>query len=143
MSSDIRIPLAVTLIAACLQPNLVPAGYQACPSSGLRPAVAPSGLVVPVALSLPEPPTPIPARLRPLEAIVRVVVDTTGHAIQDSVTVCGLDDAAYSRRLVAVALSVQWRPAVLNQRKVVWESLLTFQAGNPGSSSRLAAGRSW
>jgi hypothetical protein len=124
---------------ACARSHLAPVTPLVCPPNGLGQADAPPGLVLPAALTVPELPVPVPARLRRMDARVRVVIDTAGHVMRDSITVCGVEDGRYAQRLAAMLTKVRWRPAHLNNRAIIWESLLSFRGMTPdrrGAASR-------
>ena len=98
----------MTLQRAALQAQCAP-GQLAADSASL-------GVSPPKPDSLFIPPLPIPASVRGSQAIVRLVVDSTGRALRDSVAVCGIKDRGYARRLASQAAKVTFRPAVFEGR---------------------------
>jgi hypothetical protein len=56
------------------------------------------------------PPTP-PAKVRGSQAVVQIIIDSTGRVLPDSVWICGVSDRAYSAKLAAVMAGASFRPA--------------------------------
>ena len=81
-----------------------------CPSSGIDVGTLPPAAQRPRPIELLVPPLPIPSSLRNVHATIRVVVDTAGRVVPDSVMVCGIPDVAYSRRFAAEMVALRFVP---------------------------------
>src|SRR5215212_9288434 len=90
-----------------------------CPPQGL------ANERVPVTLALPRrekafiPPMPVSPHVRGNHSTIRLVIDTLGYVMRDSVTVCGITDPMYSQRLAEEAAYLRFRPGLMNARHVV------------------------
>lgn len=109
---------AIAIVAtACANPvRLVRA--RPCPATGL-PFEQPSP-----ELLEPRPdhnfmaPVPIPASTHGKRMVVRVVVDTTGRVMSDSVTVCGIGDPIYAQRIAEEIAQMHFRPGLFHAKHV-------------------------
>jgi len=54
---------------------------------------------------------PVPPSVRGRRASIRVVVDTAGRVMPDSITICGLPDARYINQLAQAIVTVRFAPA--------------------------------
>jgi hypothetical protein len=82
----------------------------------------------PVVLSPAMLPLPIPSRLRPFAATIRLVIDTSGHAIRDSTIVCGVRDPGYAAQIAHTMGGYSFRPAERLGRPLVWPTIIRAEA---------------
>ena len=97
---------AVPLLTFCLccatptrRPSIAPLP---CPAGAFRVVADTVGHRLPQPLALFIPPLPIPAAVNGRKPTARLVVDSAGGVMPDSITICGLNDVAYIRRLAQV-----------------------------------------
>ena len=57
------------------------------------------------------PPLPPPAAVRGQSLLARLVVDSSGATVRDSIAVCGIADAAYARELALRLARLTFEPA--------------------------------
>lgn len=69
---------------------------------------------------------PISPRVRGNNLLIRVVVDTFGRVMPDSITVCGVADPIYLQRLAEEVSRLRFRPGLMNARHVVAPALLSY-----------------
>ena len=124
MRRFVALSVTATLLAA-VQP--VPAGAQTCPAGGLAQDSVAAGVAAPRPLGLATPPLPVPNGVRGSVATIRVVVDTTGRAVRDSILVCGLKDRGYAKRLAAAVAAVMFQPARAAGRPIAGATVLTYR----------------
>jgi len=98
-----------------------------CPGEQLGNEVVPKTLALPRPEGIFIPPMPVSSRVRGSHALIRVVVDTFGHVMPDSVTICGIADAMYAQRLAEEVSQLRFRPGLMNARHVVAPTLMTYQ----------------
>jgi hypothetical protein len=104
-------------------PRLSP---QRCPPGGIDPAtLAPLG-EQPKPLELFIPPLPIPSSAHGQRSTMRVVVDTLGAVMRDSVMVCGITDERYSHQVAEAAAALRFRPRQIAGRSVQSPALLAY-----------------
>lgn len=84
---------------------------QPCPVGGIAAGTVRSLNDQPTPMTTFAPPVPVPADVRGHRAEIRVVVDTAGRVMPDSITICGLPDLQYAKRLAAAAATVRFAPA--------------------------------
>jgi hypothetical protein len=110
-------------LAACWWPTH--ATPQPCPSS-----VDAGSFVTrpdqPKPVRLFSPPRPIPSGVRGSRSTIRVVVDTDGHVMPDSVMVCGIADRRYLGRVADAVAALQFRPRKVNGRSVIAPAIITY-----------------
>jgi hypothetical protein len=93
---------------------------QPCPTGrSLMNEVAHADIEQPRVLDRFVPPVPIPDSVRRSRSTIRVVVDTTGRVMQDSVTVCGINDARYRSKVADAVFQLRFRPARLANRPII------------------------
>jgi hypothetical protein len=80
-----------------------------CPDNFI-PASSP-GYTAPRPLQPFSPPLPIPADVRGQRAVARVLVDTAGVPVRDSISVCGLPNEAYAKEIGWTLLQLRFEPA--------------------------------
>jgi hypothetical protein len=80
-----------------------------CPAD-VVPAPSP-GYVAPRPLQPFMPPIPVPENVRGQRAVARVLVDTAGVPVRDSISVCGLANEAYAREIARELLRLRFEPA--------------------------------
>jgi hypothetical protein len=126
-----------TLMTACLA-GLSSIGATACggPVRLVRPRVCPTqGLAsewLPATLALPRreesfiPPMPVSTSVRGSHAVIRVVIDTFGHVMADSVTVCGIADPMYAQRMAEEVSRLRFRPGLMNAKHVIAPTFIPF-----------------
>jgi hypothetical protein len=90
-----------------------------CPGGRLGAEILPETLALPQLEGILIPPMPVSPRVRGSRAFIRVVVDTFGHVMPDSVTVCGIPDPMYAQRLAEEVSKLRFRPGLMNARHVV------------------------
>ena len=98
-----------------------------CPAGGLPPEAAPAGFTAARPDSLFVPPLPVPASVRGAKSVVRVVVDAQGKPFADSITVCGVPDRGYARRMAARVARIPFRPAERDGRPVTAPTRLYYE----------------
>ena len=113
------------LLTACASAPRPPSP-QLCPSGGIEPATLITLTDQPKPIELLTPPIPIPSSVAGRRASIRVVVDTAGRVMRDSVIVCGLPDERYARRLADLVADIRFRPRQLSGRLVVAPALLVY-----------------
>ena len=106
---NIALALLVVVMVGCTTPTpgVTPVP---CPSAGIDASSLPRAAEQPRPVELFIPPLPIPTGVLHRRATIRVVVDTVGRVMTDSVTVCGIPDAEYSRRVASAAAGVRFVP---------------------------------
>jgi hypothetical protein len=57
------------------------------------------------------PPLPPPADVRGHRMMARLVVDSAGSLVRDSITVCGIPNSAYQRKLAQELAKLSFEPA--------------------------------
>jgi hypothetical protein len=105
------------------------------PASHATPQPCPSSVDVgafvtrpdqPKPLRLFAPPTPIPRSVRGSRSTIRVVVDTLGRVMPDSVMVCGIADRQYVGRVADAVAALRFRPRQVNGRRVIAPAIITY-----------------
>jgi len=99
---------------------------QPCPPWSLESEKISLELAIPRAEHLFIPPMPVPATTKGRRMVVRVVVDTTGHVMRDSVTICGISDPTYAQRVAEEVSQLRFRPGLLRAKHVIAPSLFTY-----------------
>jgi hypothetical protein len=90
------------------------------------------GEQVPATLALPRregpfiPPVPLSPHVRGNRAVIRVVIDTVGRVMADSVTICGVEDPMYAQRLAEEVSRLRFRPGLMNARHVVAPAFISY-----------------
>ena len=69
---------------------------------------------------------PVPTTTRGSRMVIRVVIDTSGRVMHDSVTVCGIKDPMYAQRVAEEVSQMRFRPGLLRARHVIAPTLLTY-----------------
>jgi hypothetical protein len=87
-----------------------------CPNGGFDAAARSAADTTIHALTLFLPPLPPPRALFGRQAVIRLVVDSSGKALPDSTVVCGIADAKYARRVADAANRTPFTPAAPNGR---------------------------
>lgn len=72
------------------------------------------------------PPMPVPSTVHGREIVVRVVVDTSGRVVQDSVTICGLQDPLYLQRVAEEVSAMRFRPGLMRAKHVIAPAIFPF-----------------
>lgn len=72
------------------------------------------------------PPLPIPSDVQHRRATIRIVVDTLGRAISDSITVCGIPNDRYTQRLAEAAAALRFRPRLVASRPIIAPTLFVY-----------------
>jgi len=123
----IRILLGATalLLSACKVPvRLV--RMQPCPAGGLGNERIPLALAIPHPEGLFIPPMPVSTRVRGNHLLIKVVVDTSGRVMPDSVTICGISDPLYAQRVAEEVSHLKFRPGLMYARHVIAPALLSY-----------------
>ena len=122
-----------SLVAVCIV-GLTSIGGSACSPVRLvraRPC-PPQGVVInwPDVLAPPRreesfiPPMPVSASVRGKRAAIRVVIDTLGRVMADSITVCGIADPMYAQRLAEEVSRLRFHPGLMYAKHVVAPTVL-------------------
>ena len=69
---------------------------------------------------------PVPSTTHGRRMVVRVVVDTSGRVMPDSVTICGVADPVYLQRLAEEISEMRFRPGLMRAKHVIAPTLFTF-----------------
>ncbi len=123
-----RVLLGATalLLSGCKAPvRLV--RMQPCPADGLGSERIPLALAIPHPEGIFIPPMPIPTRVHGNHLLIKVIVDTSGHVMPDSVTVCGITDPLYAQRVAEEVSHLRFRPGLMYARHVIAPALLSFE----------------
>ena len=99
---------------------------QQCPLTGIDPTSLVATVEQPKPIELFTPPLPIPTAVAGQRATIRLVVDTAGAVMRDSIMVCGLSDAAYTRRVAELVAAVRFAPRRVGGRPVNSPALLVY-----------------
>ena len=111
--------VATLLLVGCASAaRQTPPRFLPCPVDGLPAQVVREGVSPPVPNGFFLPPLPIPASVRGAQSVSRLVVDSTGRAMADSITVCGVPNQAYAERMAAQLARVPFKPARQNGQAV-------------------------
>ena len=97
-----------------------------CPPGGLGSERVPLALAVPHPEGVFIPPMPISTHVRGSHMLIRVVVDTSGRVIPDSVAVCGVPDPMYAQRIAEEVSHLRFRPGLMFARHVIAPALLAY-----------------
>jgi hypothetical protein len=97
-----------------------------CPAEGLGGERIPLALAVPHPEEIFIPPMPISTHARGSHLLVRVVVDTSGRVMPDSVSVCGMKDPMYAQRIAAEISRLRFRPGLMFARHVIAPALIVY-----------------
>jgi hypothetical protein len=117
---------AVSLLAVgCASPVRV-VHPQPCPSRNLEAEKISLELAIPRAEQLFIPPMPVPTTTKGHRMVVRVVVDTSGHVMRDSVIICGVPDPMYAQRVAEEVSQIRFRPGLMRAKHVIAPSLFTY-----------------
>jgi len=105
--------IGLLVLAACVSAGSVPDRIfpQPCPSGGLGIPPQAVGAPQPAPRHMAVPPMPIPTSLFGQTLTIRMVIDTAGHVLTDSVTVCGVHDTEYASRLATTYAKLPFTPA--------------------------------
>jgi hypothetical protein len=99
---------------------------QPCPATPLESERISLELLIPHTDRLFIPPMPVPPTLHGRRMTVRVVVDTTGRVMRDSVMICGLQDPTYLQRVAEEVSAMRFRPGLIRAKHVVAPTLFTY-----------------
>lgn len=99
---------------------------QRCPSTGIDPDSLVPVAEQPKPIELLTPPLPIPTAIAGQRATIRVVVDSLGAVMRDSVTVRGVSDQAYARRVADLVAGVRFQPRRVGGHPVNSPALLIY-----------------
>jgi len=72
------------------------------------------------------PPTPVPSTVQGREVNVRVVVDTNGRVMRDSIMVCGIQHPLYLQRVAEEVSAMRFRPGLMRAKHVTAAAILRF-----------------
>jgi hypothetical protein len=98
-----------------------------CPAGGLPDEAVPAELTAPAVRGLPILPVPVPASERGRRVTIRLVIDTAGRPLRDSVTVCGVHDPRYEELVAEKMATLTFSPARRDGSPVVWPTRLVVQ----------------
>ena len=82
-----------------------------CPESMVPVPASVAEFIAPRPLRRFLPPLPPPASVRGQHVRARVLVDSSGSAVRDSITVCGISDASYAREIARTLGRLTFEPA--------------------------------
>jgi len=99
---------------------------RSCPATPLESERVSLELAIPHAERLFIPPMPVPSTVKGNRMVVRVVVDTAGFVMPDSVTICGIKDPMYAQRVAEEVSEMRFRPGLMRAKHVVAPTLFTF-----------------
>jgi hypothetical protein len=99
---------------------------QPCPARDLGAERISPELAIPHAEQPFIPPMPVPSTTHGRRMVVRVVVDTSGRVMRDSVTICGIQDPLYRQRLAEEISEMRFRPGLMRAKHVIAPTLFTF-----------------
>ena len=99
---------------------------QPCPARSLGSERISPELLIPTAEHPFIPPMPVPSTTHGRRMVVRVVVDTSGRVMPDSVTICGVADPVYLQRLAEEISEMRFRPGLMRAKHVIAPTLFTF-----------------
>jgi len=97
-----------------------------CPPHGLASEWLPATLALPRREVTFIPPMPVSGSVRGNHAVVRVVIDTFGRVMPDSVTVCGIADPMYAQRMAEEVSRLHFRPGLMNAKHVIAPTFLPY-----------------
>ena len=98
-----------------------------CPATSLESEKISPELLLPRAERPFIPPMPVPSTTHGHRMTVRVVVDTSGGVMRDSVTICGIQNPLYLQRLAEEVSQMRFRPGLMRAKHVVAPTLFTFE----------------
>jgi len=99
---------------------------QLCPARGLAIDWVPPTLALPRREESFIPPMPVSTSVRGNRAVVRVVIDTFGHVMADSITVCGIADPMYAQRMAEEVARLRFRPGLMNAKHVIAPTFIPY-----------------
>jgi len=99
---------------------------QPCPARSLESETISPELLIPRAENPFIPPMPVPSTTHGRRMTVRVVVDTGGRVMRDSVTICGIQNPLYLQRVAEEVSQMRFRPGLMRAKHVVAPTLFTF-----------------
>jgi hypothetical protein len=97
-----------------------------CPAAGLGSERVSLELAIPHPERTFIPPMPVPTTVQRSRMIVRVVVDTSGWPMRDSVTVCGISDPMYVQRVAEEVSQMRFRPGLMHAKHVIAPTFLIY-----------------
>lgn len=113
MNRTIILGLTAALTIGCASAAVNSKESSSCPEGGLRttgsvetPSVSP-----PTPLGFFLPPLPPLKDVRGHMMVARLVVDTTGWVMRDSVAVCGIPNPAYAQKITQLLANAPFHPA--------------------------------
>jgi hypothetical protein len=98
-----------------------------CPPSPLEAERVSLELAIPHPDKLFIPPMPVPATMKRSRMVVRVVIDTSGRVMPDSITVCGVKDPMYMQRIATEVSAMRFRPGLMRAKHVIAPTLFTYE----------------
>jgi len=54
------------------------------------------------------------------------VIDTFGHVMADSITVCGIADPMYAQRMAEEVARLRFRPGLMNAKHVIAPTFIPY-----------------
>ena len=73
------------------------------------------------------PPMPIASNVHGNRMLVRAVIDTMGHVMRDSITVCGIASPMYAQRIAEEVSQMRFRPGLMFAKHVVAPTILSYE----------------
>lgn len=99
---------------------------QPCPATPLEAERVSIELASPHVEEAFIPPMPVPTTVRGSRMVIRLVIDTNGRVMHDSVTVCGISDPMYIQRVAEEVSQIRFRPGLMRAKQVIAPALLTY-----------------
>ena len=99
---------------------------QFCPAQGLAIDRLPPTLALPRREGRFIPPMPVSTSVRGNRAVIRAVIDTFGHVMADSITVCGIADPMYAQRMAEEVARLRFRPGLMNAKHVIAPTFIPY-----------------
>ena len=123
--TDYAVAVVAMFSVACTGPVRV-VHPQPCPAQPLESERISLELAIPHAEGVFVPPMPVPTTTKGTRMVIRVVIDTSGRVMHDSVTVCGLHDPMYAQRVAEEVSQMRFRPGLMRAKHVIAPTLLTY-----------------
>lgn len=103
--------IVAALALGCAGPRVQHITSLACPEQHASRSAPLADQTPPVPRGFFLPPLPPPAGVRHEVAVLDLIVDSTGTVVPDSITVCGLSDTTYARKVAEAAAKIPFEPA--------------------------------
>jgi hypothetical protein len=132
LKSRLAVVTVLTVAIGCAPAAQTRVSPRPCADDGLPEESTPSGVTAPVVRGLPILPLPVPPSERGRRVTIRLVVDTMGQAVRDSVTVCGIRDSRYAELVAEKMAMLPFAPARRDGRPITWPTRIVVQIAPVG-----------